>query len=63
MGENSTYRQIPGVAGQNVAIGASSVQSSAFSAETFYIRVTSFTGNCHVMVGQNPTAAATDMLV
>lgn len=42
---------------QEVAIGGSSVQSSAFAADTRFIIVTS-TENCLIAIGENPTAAA-----
>ena len=62
MSEVDVYRQIPGVAGQNIAIGAASVASAAFSSETFFIRVTA-SGNCHIRTDVNPTAVATDLLL
>jgi hypothetical protein len=42
-----------------VAVGAASAQSSAFGAQTQEIRVVCSTA-CHINIGQNPTAAATD---
>lgn len=42
-----------------IAVGAGSVQSVAFDANTFEIRVVS-NANCHINIGANPTAAATD---
>lgn len=48
--------------GQNLTLGAASVVSAAVAASTQMVRL-SATGNCHVAVGQAPTAVATDMLV
>jgi hypothetical protein len=45
-----------------VAFTASSVQSSAFGAETTIIRVIS-TEDCFLKFGANPTAATTDMFL
>jgi FtsP/CotA-like multicopper oxidase with cupredoxin domain len=42
-----------------ITVGAASVQSVVFSAQTTEVRVVSST-NCHINIGQNPTAAATD---
>lgn len=42
-----------------VSVAATSAQSAAFGARTFEIRVVSTT-NCHINIGDNPTAAATD---
>ena len=42
-----------------IAVGASSVQSVVFDAQTREIRVVSTT-NCHINIAVNPTAAATD---
>jgi hypothetical protein len=58
----SPIRPQVGIAGQNITIGASSVQSAAVNAQTYMVRL-SATGNCHVAIGTNPTAAATDMLL
>jgi hypothetical protein len=58
----SPSRPQVGIAGQNLTLGASSVQSAAFNAQTYMVRL-SATGNCHVAIGTNPTATATDMLV
>ena len=57
----SPWRPIPGT-GQNLTIGAASVQSTAFNTYTQAVQISS-TGNCHIQVGQSPTAVATDMLV
>ena len=56
------WRPIPGVAGQNLTIGAASVTSTAFGSQTYAVRLTA-TGNCHVRIGQNPTAVGTDLLL
>ncbi len=48
--------------GQNVAVGASSVQSTAVGAQTRAVLI-STTGNCHIRIGQSPTAVATDTLI
>jgi hypothetical protein len=58
----SPARPQVGIPGQNLTIGASSVQSAAVNAQTYMVRLSS-TGNCHVAIGMNPTASATDMLV
>lgn len=58
----SPARPQVGIAGQNLTIGAASVQSAAFNAQTYMVRI-SATGNCHVAIGVNPVAVATDMLV
>ena len=50
------------IAGQNLTLGATSVQSAAVNSQTYMVRLSS-TGNCHVAIGMNPTATATDMLV
>lgn len=42
-----------------VTVGAASAQSAVFGASTFEIRVVSTT-NCHINIGANPTAAASD---
>ncbi len=48
-------------AGQNLTFGAASVTSTAFGAQTYAIRVSALTSNCHVRLGAS--AAATDMLI
>jgi hypothetical protein len=58
----SPMRPQVGVAGQNLTLAATSAQSAAFNAQTYAVRISS-TGNCHVAVGTNPVATATDMLV
>lgn len=55
------FRPIPGK-GQNVTVGASSTQSTAFGAQTYAVQISS-TGSCHIEVGTAPTATATSMLV
>lgn len=57
----SPVRPIAGT-GQNLTLGAASVQSTAFGSNTFAVYVSS-TGNCHIRLGTAPTAVATDMLV
>lgn len=58
---DSAYRYVAGT-GQTLAIGASSVASAAFGANTQFIRITA-SGNCHVVTGTAPTATANDMLL
>ena len=48
-------------AGQNLTFGVASVTSAAFGSQTYAIRVSALTANCHVRIG--PTAVATDMLI
>lgn len=48
----------PKVADNNVAIGGTSTQSSAFNADTRIIRVHT-DAICSIEIGANPTAAAT----
>lgn len=48
----------PPLAEQTVAIGGTSAQSSAFNANTRYIRIHT-DAICSVLVGSNPTATAT----
>lgn len=55
------WRPIPG-SGQNVAIGATSVPSTAFGSQTYAVRLNP-TGNCHVEFGQSPVATAASMLL
>lgn len=52
------FVQAPPVAEQTVAIGAGSVQSSAFNAATRIIRVHT-DAICSILIGANPTATAT----
>jgi hypothetical protein len=54
-------RHIAGT-GQNLTIGAASVASTAVGSQTYAIRVTA-TGNCHISIGQAPTATATNALI
>lgn len=59
------WRPIAGT-GQNITIGAASVASAAFDQNgenAQAVQVSAVGGNCHVAVGTNPTALATDMLV
>lgn len=58
----SPWRPIVGT-GQNLAIGAASVASTAFNVYTQAIQISAIGGNCHVQVGQSPVAVGTDMLV
>jgi hypothetical protein len=48
--------------GQNVTIGAASVQSTAIGAQTHAIRIVA-TGACHIETGPNPTATASSALI
>lgn len=59
----SPMRPQVGIAGQNVAITAASVQSAAFGPQSYMLRISAIGGNCHVNIGTNPTALTTDMLV
>jgi len=52
--------QMPWVAHQQVAVGASSTQSAAFSDATRFIRIHT-DANCRVLFGFNPTATSTSM--
>lgn len=67
--KNSPIRQITNtvggaaLAGQNITIGAASVASAAFQANTQMIQISAVGGNCHVTVATAPTALATDMLI
>jgi len=49
----------PGVAAQTVAIGGSSTQSSAFNAQTKFIRVHT-DAICSIAIGSNPTATTSN---
>jgi len=55
------FRLIPGT-GQILAIGATSVASTAFGSQTYAIMVAAL-GNCHIATGTTPVAVATDYLV
>jgi len=57
----SPGRPIPGT-GQNIVIGAASVQSTALGTNTQMVQI-SATGSCHVEIGPNPTATSASMLV
>jgi hypothetical protein len=52
------FPQEPALAEQTVAIGAGSVQSSAFNAATTYVRIAA-DAVCSITFGTNPTATAT----
>lgn len=60
----SPWRPISGK-GQNLTIGGSSTASTAFdpNADGYQAVFVSATGDCHIAIGTDPTAAATDMLV
>lgn len=47
----------PAIATQTVSIGASSAQSSAFNAETRFVRLNTDAA-CSILFGTNPTATA-----
>lgn len=56
------WRPILGT-GQNLTIGAASVPSAAFGAQTYAIRITA-SGNCHITLGVGtPVAVATDLML
>jgi len=58
-----TYRFQQPQATQALALGAASVASTnAFGAQTWAIRVVS-SGNCHIDIGQAPTATATSAYI
>jgi hypothetical protein len=44
---------------QVLTVTTSSVQSTAFGAETRFVRVAVSNGHCHVKIGSNPTASIT----
>ena len=50
-------------AGQNLTFGAAAVASTAFGTQTYAIRVSCITANCHIKIGTAPVAVATDMLI
>jgi hypothetical protein len=52
-----------GIAGQNIAIGATSVASAAFGPQSYMLRISAIGGNCHVNIGMAPVATGTDMLI
>lgn len=56
------FRPIDGVAGQNLTVGAASVQSAALSSATYAVRL-STTGDCRIRFGQAPVAVGTDLLL
>ena len=49
-------------ASQDVVVGAGSLQSTAFGADTKVIRINSTTA-CRILIGSNPTALATSALL
>lgn len=51
--------------GQNITIGAASVQSTTLGAvsNAQVVLISAIGGNCHIAIGTNPTAVATDMLI
>ncbi|MDE2101734.1 MAG: hypothetical protein KGL39_31095 [Patescibacteria group bacterium] len=57
----SPWRLVAGT-GQNVAIGAASVASTAVGALTHAVQISAL-GNCHIRIGTAPVAVATDTLV
>jgi len=59
---NNVAQVITPGASQNVAIGAASTQSAAFSQSTTMVRVAP-TVDCRIALGLNPTADATSMLL
>jgi hypothetical protein len=44
---------------QTFTVTTSSVQSTAFGAETRFVHVAVSSGHCHVQIGANPTASIT----
>lgn len=56
------YSHLIAGTGQNVAIGAASVQSAAVGPQTHAVRVVA-TGACHIETGPNPTATAASALI
>lgn len=58
----SPWRPLAGK-GQNITIGASATNSTAFAENVQAVQISAIGGNCHVAIGPNPTAIATDMLV
>lgn len=58
---DSAYRYVAGT-GQNLTLGAASVASTAFGANTQFIRVTA-SGNCHIRTGVAPVATAADLML
>ena len=60
--DKDDYGHLLAGTGQNVALGAASVQSAAVGASTFAVRVVA-TGACHIETGPNPTATAASALI
>ena len=58
-GESMQIGQEPAIAEQTVAIGVGSAQSSAFAAQTTFVRLHS-DAICSVAFGTNPTATASN---
>jgi len=58
------WRPVSG-SGQNVTFTGTSAQSTAFdpNSDGYQAVQISATANCHVAIGTNPTAVATDMLI
>ena len=56
------WRPIAG-SGQNITTGAASVQATNAVGDNAQAIQISATASCHVAIGMNPTATATDMLV
>ena len=55
------YKHLPGKT-QKLAIGAASVSSTAFGAQTYAIRVAA-SGACHIELGPSPVATASSAFV
>lgn len=58
----SPWKPVAG-AGQNVTISATSTQSTAMPGTVNAVQLSAKGGNCHVEIGQDPTAEPTSMLV
>jgi hypothetical protein len=58
----SPWRPLAGK-GQNLTLGSVAVNSTAFGDNVQAVQISAIGGNCHVAIGMNPTAVATDMLV
>ena|SRR5215475_6410900 len=59
-GQALPYPRVPPIAEQTVAIGATSVQSSAFNAATKLVQIET-DAICSLAFGANPTATANNM--
>ena len=55
---HAPFAQQPAIAEQTVVIGAGSLQSSAFTASTTFVRIET-DAICSIAFGTNPTATAT----